>query len=197
MVHQCPQCELRFATQGEMKQHLAQDHGLPTEGLEPYGYPRAPAMRGLYDELDDPAAEAPGLRRYLVVANETLVGATLLDELARRAAAGPSTFLVVVPATQGVTGADWRLRQALEALEVQGIEARGEVGSPDPVRAVTTVLAREPIDEIIVSTLPASVSPWLGADLPGRLRHRTRLPVSTVVASPDAGTSRQVQSPGA
>ncbi|WP_214369321.1 hypothetical protein [Pseudonocardia sp. H11422] len=39
------------------------------------------------------------MRRYLVVANQTLAGAELRDELRKRVEAGPSSFYVLVPNT--------------------------------------------------------------------------------------------------
>ena len=54
-----------------------------------------------------------------------------------------------------------RLREA-------GAEATGEIGDPDPITAIANVLARGSFDEIILSTLPANLSKWLGMDLPSR-----------------------------
>ena len=44
--------------------------------------------------------------------------------------------------------------------------------------------ARSSIDEIIVSTLPATSSGWLRRDLIERLREETGLPVEHVVVGP-------------
>ncbi len=33
MVSQCPKCELRFAVDEELDDHLARDHRVPREGL--------------------------------------------------------------------------------------------------------------------------------------------------------------------
>src|SRR5207253_5189490 len=43
--------------------------------------------------------------KYLVVANQTLGGDHLMDEVRRRAAAGPSSFYVIVPNTHSVDAA--------------------------------------------------------------------------------------------
>ncbi len=40
------------------------------------------------------------MARYLLVANQTLGGDHLLDEVRKRIAAGPSSFYVLVPNTQ-------------------------------------------------------------------------------------------------
>ena len=45
------------------------------------------------------------MSKYLVVANQTLGGDHLMDEVRRRAAAGPSSFCVIVPNTHSVDAA--------------------------------------------------------------------------------------------
>lgn len=148
------------------------------------------------------------MSKYLVVANQTLGGDQLMQEVRRRAAAGPSSFYVVVPNTRpadaalsgapvspaaaslsadeeehrGTLIAQSRLRQALTQLRAEGLEARGELGDPEPMSAIGAALALEQFDEIIISTLPAGVSRWLGMDLPSRAERRFKLPVTTVTA---------------
>ena len=151
------------------------------------------------------------MRRYMVVANQTLGGDELVDVIRERAAAGPSEFFVVVPATPvkdlasksmpmmpmpvmggvlSVPGppeearrlAHDKLQLALQQLAAAGATADGEVGDGDPMRAVTDALGRGRFDEIIVSTLPGRLSRWLHADFPRRLEHRFHLPVTHVEA---------------
>jgi hypothetical protein len=155
---------------------------------------------------------------YLVVANQTLGGAQLRDELRRRVEKEPSAFYVVVPRTRAqdypvfsaqqgggagvslplvarATGphgpasdeeatalALHRLGELLGELRELGAEADGELGHPDPLRAVGEVLTSRSFDELIISTLPQRGSRWLGLDLPHRLHRRYRLPVTTVIA---------------
>lgn len=147
--------------------------------------------------------------QYLVVANQTLGEDQLLQLIQRRAAAEPSEFLIVVPATpaleqvQGAEGvsaigggtvlpssaeharelAEERLQHALSQLRAAGIKAQGHVGDRDPLRAVEAALKGRHIDEIIVSTLPGRLSRWLRQDLPRRLEHKTQLPVTHVKAT--------------
>src|SRR5580692_9201167 len=45
-----------------------------------------------------PGAHSPGERRLLVIANETVAGSELLDELRRQTAGTPTRVLVVSPA---------------------------------------------------------------------------------------------------
>lgn len=146
------------------------------------------------------------MRRYLVVANQTLGGDELVELIRRRAKSEPSEFFIVVPSTptiemvQGVPAlpviggipllptspeqsqelAQERLNTALAQLEAADVRAEGLVGHADPVRAVETAMKGRHFDEIIVSTLPQRMSRWLRQDLPHRLEHKTGLPVTHV-----------------
>jgi hypothetical protein len=152
------------------------------------------------------------MRRYVIVANQTLGYDALVQFVRDRAAAGPSEFWVVVPATLvkhlaarslpitpmpvmggvlSVPGppeearrlAQGNLQSALQQLTAAGVTADGEVGDGDPMRAVQAALSRRQFDEIIVSTLPERLSRWLRQDLPRRLQHKFRLPVTHVEAT--------------
>ena len=131
-----------------------------------------------------PPTHAEGERRILVVANETVVSPQLLDRIRERARQGPASFLLVAPQSDSVASieADRRLRRALSALRVEGIEAHGQVVDPDPFTAATNAVHDERIDEIIVSTFPQARSGWLRRDLIERLKTETGLPVEHVVA---------------
>jgi GABA permease len=132
------------------------------------------------------------MRRFLVVANQTLAGRHLLEHVRQHLAAGPSWFFVLVPATpiemQLLSGlgeahvlARRRLEGALARFRAEGATAVGAVGDPDPLRAITELLRHETFDEIILSTLPPGTSRWLLDDLPTRVARATRLPVSHLV----------------
>jgi nucleotide-binding universal stress UspA family protein len=73
-----------------------------------------------------------------------------------------------------------RLATELTWLKRAGVNVDGEVGSSDPMQAVTDVLDRREFDEVIVSTFPPGVSRWLRMDLPNRIRRRSKLPVTHV-----------------
>lgn len=76
-----------------------------------------------------------------------------------------------------------RLELVLDQIRSVGAVADGEVGDPDPFAATRTVLERAPhFEEIIVSTLPVSLSRWLEMDLPARLARLTDTPVTIVTA---------------
>src|SRR5919107_231826 len=129
----------------------------------------------------------------LVLANETIGGAKLLDAVRDRAGRGDDVvFHVVVPQTRPRHGnviyddvvrdsAQVRVDLALEFMAGEDIKGTGEVGDGDPLNAVKDAVAAHGIDEIIVSTLPSESSGWLRRDLPERLREETGLPVEHVV----------------
>ena len=137
------------------------------------------------------------MRRYLVVAHQTLDSPQLLEALRERMDRGPSIFHLVVPLLYG-DGATWdegtirlaaehRLDEILVRYAAEGIAANGEVGDHDPVYAVDTVLRRQGsghYDEIIVSTLPARLSRWLGRDAPKRIANLTDVAVVHVETTP-------------
>jgi len=120
------------------------------------------------------------MRRYLIVANQTLAGGALLAKVRSLHEAGPSTFHVLVPATPPAdhpwTEAEvrriafQRLGRCLELLRGKGIQADGEIGDGHPVDAIKDVMLRgEEFDEIVLSTLRPGLSRWLKWDLISRV----------------------------
>ena len=135
------------------------------------------------------------MRRYLIVANQTLLGDPLLGRVKECLAAGPCQFHVVVPATHAPgraihvesrdrSFAEQRLRDGLERFRALGAEVEGEVGDARPMDAIRDVMLHaRPFDEIIDSTLPPGLSRWLRQDLPHRVQRAFGLPVSWVAES--------------
>ena len=133
------------------------------------------------------------MRRYLVVANQTLGGEPLLAAIRARMEAGPSTFHLVVPATppheqlvyterKARDLAQERLEEVTARLEALGATVSGEVGDASPMLAIADALLSRQVDEIVLSTLPAGVSRWLRQDLTHRVERRFELPVAHIVA---------------
>jgi hypothetical protein len=133
-------------------------------------------------------------RHILVVANETVVGKSLLDAVRQRADAGPIRVTVVCPQNAPRAGflvyqderrsaAERRLRRTLDLLHEAGIAARGAVVDPDPLQAIKDALHEYRPDEVIVSTHPESVgSSWLRGNLIDRARKAAGdIPVEHVV----------------
>jgi hypothetical protein len=125
----------------------------------------------------------------LVIANQTLVSAPLLERIRTRAAKGPVSFLVIAP--QGheygdeQTNAERRLRRLVAELRAEGIEAHGQIAHPDPHTAAMQTIHDERVDEVIVSTFPGQKSGWLRRGLVERLRSDTGVPVDHVVSEPE------------
>jgi methylmalonyl-CoA mutase cobalamin-binding subunit len=132
----------------------------------------------------------------LVVANETLAGAKLLEVIRERAGAnGDDTRVVIcVPRNKPKHGniiyddfvfdaAKVRIDLARRFLRDQGVTAVGDIGDPDPYTAAMDAVAEHSPDEIIVSTYPATVSGWLRADLIERVKKVTGKPVQHVEAT--------------
>ena len=115
------------------------------------------------------------MRRYLIVANQTLGGEQLTAKLTECMIAGPCRFYLVARAL-----AAGRLQQELARLQEAGAEADGEVVDPNPVDAIRKLASREEVDEVIVSTLPRRLSRWMAMDLPHRIRRATALPVTHI-----------------
>jgi hypothetical protein len=129
--------------------------------------------------------EDTGEKNVLVVANETVVGGPLLQKIGKRAAQGPSSFLIICPQSDPTVAAhpeaERRLRRALASLRGLGIDAHGQIAHPDPYTAAIHAVRDERVDEIIVSTFPKERSGWLRKNLVERLRETTKLPVTHVV----------------
>jgi Universal stress protein family len=149
------------------------------------GEPKAPAQ-AVASRAGD------GRRRILVVANETVAGRSLRDEVARRAGED-ADVLVVCPALNSPlrhwasdedaarAEAERRLAGSLAALADAGVEARGEVGDADPVQAIADALRTFGADEIVISTHPPGRSNWLEKRVIERARERYPVPIEHVV----------------
>src|SRR3954462_13816638 len=125
------------------------------------------------------------MAKVLVLANETIGGEKLLDAIRERAGRGDgASFHVVVPQARPRFGnviyddvvrdsAQVRVDLALEFIHDLGAAGDGEVGDQDPFNAALDAMRAQPIDEIVVSTLPASSSSWIKRDLVERLQEAT------------------------
>lgn len=138
---------------------------------------------------------APGTADVLVVAHETAATPALVEAVRERAARGPARFHLLVPNVAEhaeLTDAEREHRHAdgermlVLALplieEAAGGAADGSVSyRHDPMDAIEEALRGGDFHEIILSTLPQSVSRWLHVDLPHRVAH-LGLPLTTVTA---------------
>jgi hypothetical protein len=136
--------------------------------------------------------------RVLVLANETVRGEALLDEIRNRSKGRAAEIIVVTPAItsqvkhwvsdtdQAYEDADERRTASVEAIREAGLEARGMVGDSDPNVAVEDALRSFPADEIIISTHPPERSRWLERGVVERARREIDLPITHVVVDLEA-----------
>ena len=139
-----------------------------------------------------------GERLILVVANETVGGATLRDRIRERSEGVRAEVLVVSPALNtpirhwasdedGARAvAEARLRESLSMLRAGGVSARGEVGDAEPLQAIEDALRTFGADEIIISTHPEGRSQWLERGVVSAARERFAVPITHVVVDIDA-----------
>jgi GNAT superfamily N-acetyltransferase len=121
----------------------------------------------------------------LAVANRTLASPTFLE--ARRARASElerHVFIFVVPQEGGhgiaARQARARLTQVIDRARAAGLICAGMIADPDPYNAVMNAVQFFRVDDIVISTLPATRSGWLRADLIERVRRATNKPVEHV-----------------
>jgi hypothetical protein len=136
------------------------------------------------------------VKTILVVANETLGGRGLIEEVRKRAAQGDARFVLCVPQNRPRAGlviyddavfdaAQARVDLAVSFVHSEEIDAIGEVGDPDPYTATMDAVREHRPDEIIISTYPETRSGWLRRDLIERVREASGLPVDHIVADID------------
>jgi hypothetical protein len=162
----------------DLIQHLRDETGLPVHHV-----------------ITDLQAEGLPFTVTLVIANQTVGGAALADRLKAKAAADAEegrdhVFIVVVP-QQGGYGvhareARQRLDATLRRLKGAGLLVAGMIGDPDPYTATMNALNTFHVDDVVISTFPATRSGWLRADLIRRVSTATPLPVEHVVVDLEA-----------
>jgi uncharacterized membrane protein len=135
-----------------------------------------------------------GKFRLLVVANETVEGEALLNEIRDRCQDRRSEVLVVTPALAASRADHWasdideaielaRQRMELSLIELKqlGLKAKGEIGDSDPNMAIEDALRVFPADEIVISTHPPDRSRWLEHGVVDKAREQIELPIAHVV----------------
>jgi hypothetical protein len=131
--------------------------------------------------------------RILVIANETVGGRVLSDELLRRAAGRDAEILVVAPALNSPlrhwvsdedgarAAAERRVEASVRHLTDTGLAVRGVIGDGDPLQAIEDALRTFGADEIVISTHPVGRSNWLERGLVAQARERFSSPITHVV----------------
>lgn len=159
-------------------------------------------VQGRPPTAGDAAGPAEGgsgpAERVLVLANETVDGKELLDELRAIDAAGQAEYFVCVPANPIDTGqamhegaafvwdattkaAQERLDRTLAVLNDEHLHADGALGDYRPLRALADAVATFNPDRLVISTLPEDQSAWLRFDVVERAEETYKLPVTHIV----------------
>jgi hypothetical protein len=141
---------------------------------------------------------APGERRILVIANETVGGETLREEIRRRAEDYEERVRVICPTLlsrmryiasdedAARAQAHERLEHSLSRLREVGVNCEGVVGEADPLQAIEDALRTFGADEIIISTHPEGRSLWLERGVVASARARFDVPITHVVVDLEA-----------
>jgi hypothetical protein len=140
--------------------------------------------------------ESSGSARVLVVAHKTAATPALLEAVRERAARGPAQFTLLVPnAAHGlhvvIDAEDQDSSEAEQVVELAvplleeaaGGHVDSMIGDPSPMNAIADAINIHGFDEVIISTLPTTVSKWVRLDLPSKVAG-LGLPVTTVTAKP-------------
>ena len=160
------------------------------------------------DATESRYAQRPTHADVLVVAHETAATPALVQAIRERVLLGPARFHLLIPNLAehaALTEAEREHRQAdgermLELAfpviqDAAGGAADGSVSyRHDPMDAIEEALHDGEFHEIILSTLPHSVSSWLHLDLPHRVSH-LGVPVTTVVAQERSQPPRSTSLP--
>jgi hypothetical protein len=132
--------------------------------------------------------------RLLVVANETVQGEALLEEIRGRCRDRDCEVLLVTPALATSRASHWasdvdeaielarqRMELSLIAIKQLGLKAKGEIGDSDPNVAIEDALRVFAADEIVISTHPPERSRWLERGVVDKAREQIDLPIAHVV----------------
>lgn len=163
------------------------------------GFGAGIAYRGARGSLPRSVAVSKGgdgRFRLLVVANETVGGEALIDEIRGRCQRRDCEILVVTPALAASRASHWasdideamelarqRMELSLIAIRGLGLKAKGEIGDSDPTVAIEDALRVFPADEIVISTHPPERSRWLEHGVVDHAREHIDLPVTHVIVN--------------
>jgi hypothetical protein len=156
--------------------------------------------RGTLPHQAEVAREPDDAYRVIVLANQTVGGRALLEEITNRCSGRKSEILVVVPALTtsplehwasdvdgAIAEAKQRLEDSLRAMESAGLVAEGKVGDHhEPNAALEDALRYFAADEVIISTHPPQKSKWLERGVVDRARREVPLPITHVVVDLEA-----------
>ena len=166
------------------------------------------AGRGTLPHRAEISRRDDSVYRILVLANETVGGRALLEEIQNRCKGRTTEILVVVPALTSSPLEHWasdvdkaldearqRLDSSLASMERAGLRTRGYVGDHhEPNSSLEDALRDFSADEVIISTHPPHRSRWLERGVVRRAREEIPLPVTHVVVDLDAEAGQPAES---
>jgi hypothetical protein len=161
--------------------------------------------RGELPHRAEVTSSSDDVYRILVVANETVGGRALLEEIRNRGKGRRSEILVVVPALTASQLEHWasdvdgaisdarrRLDESLATMREAGLGVSGRVGDHhEPNASIEDALREFAADELIISTHPPARSRWLEQGVVERARREIPLPVTHVVVDLQAEAGRE------
>jgi len=132
------------------------------------------------------------VQRVLVIADVACAPAELQTAIGDHAAGRAVEAFVVAPAAgsrlgrwtgdqHGYDDATEHLNATLAALGDIGIDARGRIGSHDPIQAADDGLREFPAEEIVFAVHSENTAGWLEKDALAVARERYELPVTPIV----------------
>ena len=163
--------------------------------------------RGTEPRTAEVASSDDETHRVLVVANQTVGGRALLDEMKRRVESEPrSEILVVTPPLAGSAAEHWssdidegiadaqqRLEASVATMRQAGLNVRGQLGDHhDPNQAIEDALSDFAADEVVISTHTPERSRWLESGVVERARKELPQPVTHVVVDLEAEAAGKV-----
>ena len=163
--------------------------------------------RGSEPRTAEVASSDDDVHRVLVVANQTVGGRALLDELKSRVSGeSRSEILVVTPPLAGSAAEHWssdidegiaearrRLEASVATMRQAGLNVRGQLGDHhDPNQAIEDALREFPADEVVISTHTPERSRWLESGVVEKARSDLPQPVTHVIVDLEAEAGGRV-----
>jgi GABA permease len=148
-----------------------------------------------------PAAQAPSdpsVHKVLVIADDISSPDALQAAISERADGNAVEAFVIAPALgsrldrwtgdqEGYDKATEHLDGTLRVLAEIGVQARGRIGSKDPIQAADDGLREFPAHQLVLAVHPADDQKWLEEGAVDAARERYDLPVTLIVVDGSAG----------
>jgi hypothetical protein len=145
-----------------------------------------------------PALRPPddgSVHRVLVIADGACTSEALRTAIDEEAKGNTVEAFVIAPALgsrldrwtgdqEGYDDATDHLDGTLRALDEIGVQAKGRIGSKDPVQAADDGLREFPAHQLVMAVRPAADQKWLEQDSVDAARKRYEIPVTLIVVDP-------------